>query len=108
MRAEDISKTAFTTLYGNFEFRAIRFGLCGAPSTFQHMMHAVFAHPAELSDGTTISFLEFLAPYLDDICVFSDTEANHITHRLVLARLRSYKLHVNLPNVNGWKIMCTS
>ena len=48
MREQDISKTAFTTPYGNFEFRVMPFGLCGAPSTFQHMMDAVFALPAQL------------------------------------------------------------
>ena len=48
MRAEDIPKTAFTTPYGHFEFRVMPFGLCGAPSTFQHMMDVVFSVPAEL------------------------------------------------------------
>lgn len=94
MREQDIPKTAFTTPYGNFEFRVMPFGLCGAPSTFQHMMDSVFAHPAELPDGVSISFLQFLATYLDDICVFSTTEDEHIQHlRLVLARLRSFKLY---------------
>ena len=51
-------KAAFTTPYGQFEFHAIPFGLCGAPSTFQHMMYSVFAHPTVLSDGTTLSFAE--------------------------------------------------
>ena len=93
MRAQDISKTTFTTPDGNFAFRVMPFGLCGAPSTLQHMMDAVFALPAQLPNGASISFLEFLATYLDDICVFSDTEAGHLTHlRLVLTRLRSYKL----------------
>jgi hypothetical protein len=61
MRAQDISKTAFTTPYCNFEFRVMPFGLCGAPSTFQHMMDSVLARPAQLPGGATTSFLEFLA-----------------------------------------------
>ena len=34
MREEDRKKTAFCTPFGNFEFRVMPFGLCGAPSTF--------------------------------------------------------------------------
>ena len=102
MRAQDIPKTAFTTPYGNFEFRVMPFGLCGAPSTFQHMMDAVFARPAELSNGETISFMEFVATYLDDICIFSATKGEHLTHvRAVLARLRQYKLYAK-PSKCEW------
>ena len=38
------------------EFRVMPFGLCGAPSILEHMMDAVFARPAELSNGHTISY----------------------------------------------------
>lgn len=102
MRAEDVPKTAFTTPYGNFEFRVMPFGLCGAPSTFQHMMDAVFASPAALSTGETISFLEFVATYLDDICIFSNTVADHLVHlRLVLERLRMFNLYAK-PSKCEW------
>ena len=102
MRAQDVPKTAFITHYGNFEFRVIPFGLCGAPSTFQHMMDAVFTRPAELSNGDTISFMEFVATYLDDICIFSATKGEHVTHiRVVLGRLRKYKLYAK-PSKCEW------
>ncbi|SAM08067.1 hypothetical protein [Absidia glauca] len=35
----DISKTAFNTRYGQYEFKVLPFGLTNAPPTFQHMMN---------------------------------------------------------------------
>ena len=66
------------------------------------MLDAVFALPAQLPNGASISFLGFLATYLDDIYVFFDTEAGHLTHlSLVLTRLRSYKLDAK-PSQCEW------
>jgi hypothetical protein len=90
MRAVDIPKTGFTTPNGNFEFRVMPFGLCGAPSTFQHMMDTVFGLPMQLSSERTLSFAEFVAIYLDDVCILSNTIGDHLMHvRAVLSRLRS-------------------
>jgi hypothetical protein len=36
MRAADIAKAGAITAYGNFEFKVITMGLCGAPSNFQY------------------------------------------------------------------------
>jgi hypothetical protein len=102
MRAEDIPKTGFTTPYGNFELRVMPFGLCGAPSTFQHMMNTVFALPIQLRSGHNLSFAEFVAIYLDDVCIFSNTINDHLIHiRAVLSRLRDYKLYAK-PSKCEW------
>jgi hypothetical protein len=42
MKTEDVKKTAFCTPFGNFEFKVMPFGLCGAPSTFAYLMDEVF------------------------------------------------------------------
>lgn len=63
MHASDVPKTAFTTPYGNFEFHVMPFGLCRAPSTFQHMMNNVFATPTLDSQVQALSFAAFLATY---------------------------------------------
>lgn len=106
MRESDIEKTAFTTPYGNFEFKVMPMGLCGAPSTFQYLMDSAFRQPAVLPDGTTIAFDSFIAIYLDDICIFSATEQEHLQHlRLVLQRLRKHSLYVK-PSKCEWLQTC--
>jgi hypothetical protein len=44
MKEADIPKTTFITYEGHYEFLAMPFGLCNAPSTFQSLMNHVF-HP---------------------------------------------------------------
>lgn len=79
MRESDVAKTAFTTPIGNFEFRVMAMGLCGAPGTFQHLMEVVFAAPARL-DSCMLSFDRFVAIYLDDISIYSATSTEHVQH----------------------------
>ena len=102
MRPEDVSQTAFTTASGNFEFRVMPMGLCGAASTFQYLMDETFRDPAQMPSGETIPFLTFIAVYLDDICIFSRTRAEHILHvTAVLQRLRDRNLFVK-PTKCEW------
>ena len=63
VREEDKEKTAFTTPQSHFEFQAISFRLCNAPSTFQGLMEYVLA-------GLQ---WDHCCIYLDDIIVFSST-----------------------------------
>ena len=102
MRASDVSKTAFTTPYGNFEFKVMPMALCGAPSTFQYLMDNNFSSDIRLSDGTVVSARKIIAIYLDDICIFSATEHGHLMHiHAVLQRLREHKLFVK-PSKCEW------
>ena len=43
MDTEDQPKTAFCTPNGLFEFKAMPFGLCNAPASFQRLMDLVLA-----------------------------------------------------------------
>ena len=71
-------KTAFTTPFGLFEFLVMPFGLHGAPATFQRCMDAV------------LRGLSFVAAYLDDVVIYSDSWSDHLQHlRSVFIRLRS-------------------
>jgi hypothetical protein len=72
MRIADnnVPKTAFGTKYGHFKWMVMPFGLVNAPSTFQRMMTHVLR---EFID-------DFVQVYLDDILIYSETEAEHLVH----------------------------
>lgn len=81
----DVQKTAFRTHEGLYEFKVLPFGLTNAPAAFQREMKAIFSH------------LPFVAVYLDDILIFSNTEAEHASHlREVLETLRKHRLFAKL------------
>ncbi|XP_075473251.1 uncharacterized protein LOC142504012 [Ascaphus truei] len=87
IRPGDEWKTAFRTRYGHYEYLVMPFGLCNVPATFQHLINDVLR---ELLD-------QFVVAYLDDILVFSDNIMDHQRHvRIVLERLRKYKLYIKL------------
>jgi hypothetical protein len=79
-------KTAFKTKYGLFEYLIMPFGLANAPAAFQHLMNDIFR---DLLDVHVII-------YLDDILIFSKSEAEHPTHvHEVLRRLKENNLYCN-------------
>ena len=101
MRDSDIPKTGFTTPCGNFEFKVMPMGLCGAPGTFQMLMDEAFAQPTPIRN-ISVSFQEFVSIYLDHIVVFSRSFEEHLLHlRAVLSRLRERKLYVK-PTKCEW------
>ena len=65
----DRHKTAFITPFGLYQFKAMPFGLQGAPATFQQMM-----------DQLIQSLEGFTAAYLDDLVVYSSTWEEHVQH----------------------------
>jgi len=80
-------KTAFVTPHGLYEFLVMPFGLKNAPAVFQRLMQRVL-HGLNPEDGK-----QFIAVYLDDILVFSETLQDHLAHlRSVIDRLKSANL----------------
>ena len=64
VKAEDISKTAFRTRHGNYEYSMMTFGVSNAPGVFMEYMNKIF-HP----------YLDqFLVVFIDNILVYSKSD----------------------------------
>lgn len=84
MIPEDIEKTAVTTPFGLFEYVVMPFGLKNAGQTFQRFLQGIFLD------------LDYVACYVDDICVASDNPSEHLNHlHTVFERLRDHGLIIN-------------
>ncbi len=81
----DIPKTAIITPFGLFEFLRMPFGLKNAAQAFQRLM------------DTVCQGLDFVFVYLDDILIFSRSEAEHKIHlRQLFERLQEHGLVISL------------
>ena len=79
----DEYKTAFRTLYGQFENRVMTFGLTTALATFQYY----------INDCLRPYIVDFGVCYLGDILIYSTNEKKHEEHvRKVLQLLREFGL----------------
>src|SRR5271154_5507148 len=84
IKKEDVSKTAFRTRYGYYEFLVLPFGLTNAPATFMTLMNDIFREYLD----------QFVVIYLDDILIYSKTKKEHLKHvRLVLEKLKEHHLY---------------
>ena len=79
-------KTAFSTGAGLWQFKVIPFGLCNAPTTFEHLTEQVLA-----GLPTTVALL-----YLDDIFVPGKSFEQQVKNlQSVFTRLRMANLKLN-------------
>lgn len=93
VREEDIPKTAFSTRYGLYEFIVMTFGFSNAPPTFMRAMNYLFQDWLDV----------FVILYLDDILVYSKSEAEHEEHlRLVLQKLREHQYYAKFSKCEFW------
>jgi hypothetical protein len=75
IRLEDISKTAFSTMYGLYEYLGMSFGLTNTPAYFMYLMNYVFMPELD----------KFVMAFLDDILVYSKNAREHEQHlRIIL------------------------
>ena len=81
IRGEDVTKTAFCTRYGYFEFVVLPFGLTNAPTAFIDLMNRVFKPYLD----------SFVIVFIDDILIYSKNEAEHEEHlRIILQTLKEH------------------
>ncbi|KAJ9564382.1 hypothetical protein OSB04_000348 [Centaurea solstitialis] len=93
VREEDVSKTAFRTRYGHYEFLVMPFGLTNAPAAFMDMMNRV-CNP----------YLDkFVIVFIDDILIYSRSEEDHANHlRIILELLKRERLYAKLSKCEFW------
>jgi len=94
MNKEDIPKTSFTTIYGNYQFKVMPFGLCNAPGTFQREMNRIFF--------PLIGKCMFI--YIDDLIIFSSSLNDHIVDLTkVFETIKTNGLKINLEKCHFFK-----
>ncbi|KAJ0830306.1 putative nucleotidyltransferase, Ribonuclease H [Helianthus annuus] len=93
VRDEDVSKTAFRTRYGHYEFLVMPFGLTNAPAVFMDLMNRVCKPYLD----------KFVIVFIDDILIYSKSQEEHEQHlRLILELLRKEQLYAKLSKCDFW------
>ena len=89
----DVSKTAFRTSYGHYEFLVMPFGLTNAPTIFMHLVNQIFRPYLD----------RFVVMFINDILIYSRDESEHAEHlKVVLQTLRDKQLFAKFSKCEFW------
>lgn len=93
VKDEDVSKTAFRTRYGHYEFLVMPFGLTNVPAAFMDLMNRVCRPYLD----------HFVIVFIDDILIYSKSIDEHRDHlRTILEVLREKKLYATFSKCEFW------
>nr|GEW59811.1 putative reverse transcriptase domain-containing protein [Tanacetum cinerariifolium] len=93
VREEDISKTAFRTRYGHYEFQVMPFGLTNAPAVFMDLMNRVCKPYLD----------KFVIVFIDDILIYSKSKQEHEEYlKLILELLKKEQLYDKFLKCEFW------
>ncbi|GJX33651.1 putative nucleotidyltransferase, ribonuclease H [Tanacetum coccineum] len=92
VKGQDVSKTAFRTRYGHYEFLVMPFGLTNAPAVFMDLMNRVFHEYLD----------RFVIVFIDDILMYSKTREDHEDHLCILEILCQKKLYAKFSKCDFW------
>src|SRR4051812_24102708 len=106
MNKADITKTAFSTPFGHYEWSVMPFGEKNAPASFVQLLNQQVL--VDIVHDFIIVFVDdilvFIIVFVDDILVFSTNEEQHIEHvQAVLQRLADHELFIN-PDKCTWMV----
>jgi len=88
MAAANVSKIAFQTHHGHYEFLVMLFGLYNAPSSFQATMNNTFGP----------YLCKFIIVFFDDILIYSRSFSEHLEHlKTAFQILRDNNFFLKLP-----------
>ncbi|GJX10798.1 putative reverse transcriptase domain-containing protein [Tanacetum coccineum] len=93
VREEDISKTAFRTRYGHYEFQVMPFRLTNTPVVFMDLMNRVCKPYLD----------KVMIVFIDDILIYSKNKEEHEEHlKLILELLRKEELYAKFSKCEFW------
>ncbi|GKB99096.1 putative reverse transcriptase domain-containing protein [Tanacetum coccineum] len=93
VREEDVSKTAFRTRYGHYEFQVMPFGLTNAPAVFMDLMNRVCKPYLD----------KFVIVFIDDILIYSKSKQEHEEHlKIILELLKKEELYAKFSKCEFW------
>ena len=93
IKPEDISKMAFGSRYGHYEFLVMAFGLTNVTTNFMDLMSRVYKKYLD----------KFIIIFIDNILIYSKTEEEHVEHlRIALEILKREKLYAKFTKCEFW------
>ncbi|GJU19602.1 reverse transcriptase domain-containing protein [Tanacetum coccineum] len=93
VREEDISKTAFRTRYGHYEFQVMPFGLTNALAVFMDLMNRVCKPYLD----------KFVIVFIEDILIYSKNKQEHEEHlKIILELLKKEELYAKFSKCEFW------
>ena len=93
VKDEDVTKTAFRTRYGHYEFLVMPFGLTNAPAAFMDMMNRICRPYLD----------HFVIVFIDDILIYSKSKEEHSEHlRVIMMLLREKQLYAKFSKCEFW------
>nr|GEV11129.1 putative reverse transcriptase domain-containing protein [Tanacetum cinerariifolium] len=93
VREQDVSKTAFRTRYGHYEFQVMPFRLTNAPTVFMDLMNQVCKPYLD----------KFMIIFIDDILIYSKDEKKHKEHlKAILELLKKEELYAKFSKCEFW------
>jgi len=93
IKSSDVSKTAFRTRYGHYEFLVMPFGVTNALAVFMDYMNRIFQPYLD----------QFVIIFIDDILIYSKSPQEHAQHlRIVLTILHEKQLFAKFSKCEFW------